>query len=120
MKHWDRIYTFYQVAHYRSFTEAADHLNISQSCLSRSILLLEAFLNVTLFDRHGRGLSLTSEGQLLYQAAERAFNQLQDVEAHFKEVDTPQGILTLATSASSWLLPYLTSFREKCPKVHVY
>ena len=66
---WDKIRIFCDVADAGSFTRAGDHLGLSQSAVSRQISALEQDLKVPLFHRHARGLILTEQGDLLYQAA---------------------------------------------------
>lgn len=52
-------------------TRAAESLHISQSAMSSSISKLERELGVTLFDRGGKGLRLTREGEFFLIWAQR-------------------------------------------------
>ena len=63
---WDKLKIFHAVAEAGSFTSATVNLNLSQSAISRQIQSLEEELNVKLFERHARGLTLTENGCLLY------------------------------------------------------
>jgi len=119
MKHWDKIRIFYSVAKAGSFTKAAEQLNACQPALSRSVGLLEHHMKVKLFHRLSRGVSLTSEGAILMEAAESAFHHLDTAELLLQGNDTPQGILRLSTAAASWLLPYLSSFHQKYPELRI-
>ena len=56
---------FYHVARSLSFSEAASELFISQSAVSQSIKVLEKRLDITLFIRSTKRVSLTREGEIL-------------------------------------------------------
>ena len=56
---------FYYVAKYRNFTRAADVLLTSQPTVTRTIKNLESDLGCRLFIRGKRGVTLTTEGELL-------------------------------------------------------
>ncbi|MEQ1672357.1 MAG: LysR family transcriptional regulator, partial [Hyphomicrobium sp.] len=71
---------FHEVARCGSFTEAAKHLNISQSSLSRAVLLLEESEGVQLFERSKRGVSLTSVGKEVFLRCESLFQNVRDIE----------------------------------------
>jgi DNA-binding transcriptional LysR family regulator len=55
---------FASVARYGSIRKAAEELHIVQSALSRQIHKLEQDLGVPLFERHARGVQLTSAGEI--------------------------------------------------------
>ena len=61
----------------KSFTKAAEKLFISQPALSKSIRSLEKELDVTLFKRDPRELSLTNEGETVYRYALDMLNYWQ-------------------------------------------
>nr|WP_302847264.1 LysR family transcriptional regulator [Sphingomonas sp. OK281] len=62
---------FMQVAHNLSFSETARMTNVSQPALSRTIRLLEEMLDVRLFDRNSRNVTLTTAGETLLPIVER-------------------------------------------------
>src|SRR5213593_1346086 len=62
-----QLRTFAAVADAGGFSRAASRINLSQSAASRQIIALEAELGVQLFDRVGRRMQLTSEGEDLLQ-----------------------------------------------------
>src|SRR5947208_186789 len=62
-----QIRTFVAVADAGGFSRATGRINLSQSAASRQIIALEAELGVQLFDRVGRRMHLTSEGEDLLQ-----------------------------------------------------
>ena len=70
-----QIQYFLSVVETGSFSAAADDLYISQSSLSKQIISLEKVLDVQLFDRSKRRISLTDAGKIFYKHA-LAFNEI--------------------------------------------
>lgn len=106
----DLLKLFLAVANTGSFSRAAQVSDVSQSAISKRILQLELHLGHRLFQRHGRGATLTEAGRLLVghaQALLRDADQLAQVIGG--ELSQPQGTVRLALQASiSWpLLQYL-------------
>jgi LysR family transcriptional regulator, nitrogen assimilation regulatory protein len=80
-----QLQTFVTVADLGSFTRAASVLHVAQPALSRQVRALEVELRQPLFDRNGRGVTLTAAGQRLLahgrgilQQLERARQDLED------------------------------------------
>ena len=61
-----------------SFTAAGEKLHVSQSAISRQILLLEDELGEPVFHRIGRRIRITPAGESLLQLSHRVFQDLQD------------------------------------------
>lgn len=120
---WDKIRIFHAVAEAGSFTHAAETLNLSQSAISRQISSLEENLKVTLFHRHARGLRLTEQGRLLYEAARDMLGKLTLAEAKLYESRVrPSGPLRVTTTVgfgSIWLTPRISEFVELYPEIDV-
>lgn len=82
---------FVALAEHGHFARAAAAVHLSQPALSRSIQALESSLDCRLLDRHSRGISLTTHGQLVLEHAQRllagsralknAVSQLGNLEA---------------------------------------
>lgn len=62
-----KLLAFDTLARVGSFTEAARELHLTQSAISHAIKALERELDTRLFDRNGRGVTLTPSGQQLLQ-----------------------------------------------------
>ena len=75
---------FYTVAKAGNISKAANQLYISQPAISKSISKLEAELGTALFARSSKGVTLTEEGQVLYEYVERAFDSLNMGEENLK------------------------------------
>ena len=65
------INAFLQVAQFKSFSKAARHLGYSQAAITIQIKQLEQELDVHLFDRIGKQISLTRDGELFFEHANR-------------------------------------------------
>lgn len=115
-----QIAYFVQVAELGSFTRAASVLRVAQPALSRQVRALEVELRQGLFDRNGRGVTLTPAGQRLLahgrgilQQVERARLDLEDQRG------AASGLLCigLAPSVSRTLTaPLVEAFRERFPR----
>lgn len=103
---------FTEVALAHNFREAATRLNISPSSLSRRVADLERDLNIRLFERHPRGVSLTRSGQILLARAENLLRDIESTRAELKGEAQPIGgvvIVGTSTPLSRVLLPPLTA-----------
>ena len=69
--------SFIQTAKSGSFTAAADVLNLTPAAVSKNVATLEQSLNVRLFNRTTRNMSLTDEGRLFFAQAQTAFEMLE-------------------------------------------
>jgi DNA-binding transcriptional LysR family regulator len=61
-----------------SFTAAGEKLHVSQSAISRQVLLLEAELGEPVFHRIGRRIRITPTGESLLRLSHRVFEDVQD------------------------------------------
>lgn len=94
------ISTFLQVAQYQSFSKAARHLGYSQAAVTIQIKQLEHELGVHLFDRIGKQISLTHQGQVFYQYAVSIRNDLERAKNAVSDPSTLSGKLCLGTIES--------------------
>ena len=79
-----------------SFTAAGEKLHVSQSAISRQILLLEDELGEPVFHRIGRRIRITPAGEALLQLSHRVFQDLQDtVSAISDKRESLRGTLRL-------------------------
>ena len=112
---------FYEAARFGSFSTAAQHLYISQSAISQCIHQLESDLDVKLFSRSRKGVSLTKEGKLLFQKTESAMQAIEQGESMLERLQhLESGTLTIAagdTITTHFLLPYLEKFHASYPGV---
>lgn len=113
---------FYHVAKSLSFSEAAEHLFISQSAVSQSIKALETRLKQVLFIRSTKRVSLTKEGEILLKHIEPAINLIIRGENQLcadPESGTQLRIAASDTICRYYLVPYLRMFHEEFPNIHI-
>ena len=66
----NQILYFQKIANLENYHQAAEELYISQPSLSRSMASLENELGVTLFEKEGRGVTLTKAGRMFLEYAD--------------------------------------------------
>jgi len=81
-----QIKVFLEVAKARNFTRAAEALCIAQSAVSIAIAKLEEELDLTLFNRHSRQITLTAEGEVLLRHATRILDDFSTAESEMSEL----------------------------------
>ena len=120
---WDKLRIFHAVADAGSLTHAGDTLHLSQSAVSRQIRALEERLNVTLFHRHARGLILTEQGELLFEATREMSKTLSETEARIRdsedEIFGELRITTTVAFGSLWLSPRIGSLFRQHPDLKI-
>ena len=120
---WDKLRIFHAVADAGSLTHAGETLHLSQSAVSRQIRSLEESLNVALFHRHARGLILTEQGELLFEATRSMRRRLETAEARIRDIeDEVYGELRVTTTigfGTLWLAPRLPALFEKHPDLKI-
>ncbi|MFT6452437.1 MAG: DNA-binding transcriptional LysR family regulator [Halocynthiibacter sp.] len=120
---WDKLRIFHAVADAGSLTHAGDTLHLSQSAVSRQIRALEESFNVSLFHRHARGLILTEQGELLFEATSAMLKRLDAASARIRdseeEVFGELRVTTTTGFGTLWLAPRLPALYEKYPELNI-
>lgn len=120
---WDKLRIFHAVADAGSLTHAGDVLHLSQSAVSRQIRALEESLDTTLFHRHARGLILTEQGELLFDATTAMVKRLDTAAARIRDSEEEVfGQLRVTTTfgfGTMWLAPRLGKLYEKYPNLKI-
>ena len=116
-----QIQYFIEVAKREHVTEAAVHLHVAQSAVSRQIFNLEAELGVDLFIREGRNVKLTPIGRMFLAHMEQAVTILDNAQREIKEyLDPGQGTIRIGfpSSLATYTMPTaISAFRERYPNV---
>jgi len=106
------LWFFEAAARSRGFSAAAQELNVTQGAVSQRIRHLEERLQVKLFVRFGRGITLTVEGETLHQMLSRAFQSIEAGAAATARTGRPKGLVVSCAPSLSmeWLLPRLSAW----------
>ncbi|MCF8798257.1 LysR family transcriptional regulator [Xanthomonas campestris] len=115
---------FCQTVRLGSVSRAAEALYVSQPAVTLQLQALERDLGVALFERSGRRLAPSREGQLLYDMALPLVESLDGLEAAFREKvrGLDAGELNIAANSSTilYLLPRIVeNFRARHPDVRL-
>lgn len=112
---------FAHIAHHGSFSKAAAEMGVSRAALSQNLKALEAQLNVRLIYRTTRDMSLTEEGQRLFDQLRPALGAIEQAVRGIGEAGaTPSGLLRVNTSriaARTFVEPHLAEFFMRFPQL---
>lgn len=117
------ISAFLAVAEARSFRAAAEHLGVTRPAVSQAIRRLEDRLGVALVQRTTRSVSLTEDGEQLYQRVAPAIAEVGlALDAAADRDIAPSGLLRLAVSSIAERFisgSLLASFADTYPAVQI-
>lgn len=117
-----QLNTFIYVAHFQSFSKAAEHLGYTQSAVTVQIRLLEEELHTRLFERMGKRVSLTEKGKQLFTHAHKIIYEVQQTKYQMndeEEYKNPLHIGTIESLGTSKLPSIVSHFRKQHPKVAI-
>ncbi|MCR3758864.1 LysR family transcriptional regulator [Clostridium felsineum] len=117
-----QLNTFITIGKYQSFTEAASVLNYAQSTVTTQIKILEEELQVKLFERIGKKVTLTYEGKKLLPYAKQMIKLSHEIKNVVIDDEKPSGTLTIGAAESLCVLrlPFiLKEYRRLYPDVEV-
>lgn len=112
---------FEAAARLKSFSKAAEELNVTPAAISHQIHALEADLGVSLFRRGNRAVELTASARVLLPGLSDAFAGIQ-AAVHRLRSHNDTGTLTVTASpslAAKWLVLRLHRFQERWPEIDV-
>ena len=116
-------YVFYIAAKTGNISAASKELYISQPAVSKSITKLEANLNTKLLIRSSRGVTLTREGEILYERLKEAFHSIELGEEQLRfenKMEVEHLTIGVSTTLCKYvLLPYLKEFVRRKPHVRI-
>lgn len=118
-----QLETFLRVVEWQSFTKAAQHLYLSQPTISLQIKALEEELQVTLFQRNEKKVTLTEAGRLFYNEAKQILHHYYNIQAgleDLKELKAGRLIIGASTIPGEYLLPQIIGdFHSKYPGIKI-
>lgn len=117
----DSMRLFTRVVELRSFTQAAQDLDLKRSTVTDAIKQLEQRLNVRLLQRTTRHVSATLDGEAYYQRCLRILADVEEAEMAFAGAQ-PKGILRVdvhGTMARYFVLPGLPEFLARYPNIEM-
>ncbi|WP_107496508.1 LysR family transcriptional regulator [Thalassobius sp. I31.1] len=118
----DQLTTFLWVARLGGVRRTALEMNLSQPAVSGRISALEDSLGTQLFDRAQRGVSLTKQGLILREHAEKMAGLVEDIKATVVSDQSVNELLRIGvveTIVQLWLPTFLSDLYEKYPNLKV-
>jgi len=119
--HLGSLHVFLVAARHLSFARAAEELCLSASAVSHRINRLEQELSLRLFRRMPRKVSLTEDGERLFEVMQRTMEELS-AAVRARAHDQLAGQLTLhvrPSIAQCWLVPRLARFTARYPDIQL-
>ncbi|MEG0804409.1 MAG: LysR family transcriptional regulator, partial [Pygmaiobacter sp.] len=116
------LVTFLKVAELKSFSRAAETLGYTQSTVTVHVRQLEDELEVRLFERFGRRVSLTPQGELLVPFANRMVGTGEEAKKALRHNDEAEGTLRLGilnSIGASFFPDLFSAFHAQFPAVQI-
>lgn len=117
-----QLNAFLAISRLQSFTKAAEALGYAQSSVTTQIKMLESELDVKLFERIGKNVTLTHEGKKLLPYAKKMLKLSNDIKNTVFNRETPSGTLTIGASESLCVLrlpEILKEYKKLYPEVEI-
>jgi len=118
-----QLETFLKIIETRNFTAAANLLGYAQSTVTTQIRQLEEELGCLLFERLGKKVVLTAEGERLSAYAERMIQLEREIMLEVPEAQEPAGVIRLGVSESlcyHGLPEVLLEYKKEFPHVDIH
>jgi LysR family cyn operon transcriptional activator len=116
--------TFVAIADSNGFARAATRLNLTQSAASRQVQALESELGVRLFDRIGRSVKLTSQGEDLLLRSRRLLSDVESLGERARALKSGHtGVLQIGGAPQileNLLADFSQRYRKRHPGVDVH
>lgn len=112
---------FVLAAETRSFTAAGSKLGISSSAVGKAVARLEQDLNVRLFHRSTRSITLTAEGYLFLERCQRILAEFEAAKGELSQASiVPQGKLRVSLpQIGLYLMPEISAFQQMFPRIEL-
>lgn len=112
---------FEAAARHLSFSKAGDELFVTHAAVSHQIRNLEDWFDTGLFVRRGRGVELTSSGEMLFRHVSPALAGIAETCSRVKALGGKETLTVgcIPSIASRWLVPNLNLFTSNHPELEV-
>lgn len=117
-----QLNTFLEIAQKGSFSSAANSLGYAQSTVTTQIKQLEEELDCQLFDRLGKTIILTSQGERLIAYAEKMLQLEREIHLEISDEEEPTGVLKIGVSESlcyNRVPEVLMKYKNDVPKIDI-
>ena len=117
----DTLRAFDAAARFGSFSAAAEHVHLTHGAISRQIARLEGWLGRRLFERHGRGVTLTPDGQRLQTRVRDALALIVEDADRWESTRGAATVRVTALQSLSclWLIPRLAALEAGDPPLRI-
>jgi DNA-binding transcriptional LysR family regulator len=117
----DSLDTVCAAARHESFSAAAEALGLTHGAVSRRVAAVEAWLGTALFERHGRGVRLTPDGQRFVSRVEAAFRLIDEAAVRWRRRRGPEvvRISVVPGFAKLWLFERLAALEQGDPALRI-
>ncbi|MDR7377840.1 DNA-binding transcriptional LysR family regulator [Rhodoferax ferrireducens] len=122
MDRLEEMRVFVRIVERRSFTQAADDLQLPRATVTNAIQRLETRLGARLLERTTRQVSPTLDGDSYYQRCLRLLADMEEAEESFRNT-TPKGLLRVnlqGTLARNFVVPALPAFLQRYPGIELH
>lgn len=117
-----QLHAFCAVANTASFTRAAEVLGYAQSSITTQIQLLEQELDTRLFERNGKHVTLTGDGECFLIYVRQILHLSAEAKETISSSSIPKGTITIGAPESlcaTYLPAVLQEYRKRNPQVKI-
>jgi DNA-binding transcriptional LysR family regulator len=112
---------FEKVARLGTIREAAEALHVAPSAVSRQIAQLEYENDIALFERHARGMNLTSAGEILFAHARGLLDHHESARSEISDLKGLRRgevrVWTIEGMVKDFVVPIIADFQEQYPGI---
>jgi DNA-binding transcriptional LysR family regulator len=120
---FQRISVFARVSETSNLSAVAREMKLSTAAISKQIAMLEKELELKLFDRTTRNVSLTEAGQIYYSQCKQILSELKELDTQMSQYKAePSGTLRVVSAryfGEKYIIPRLKKFLERYPKLQM-
>lgn len=112
---------FTVAARYQHITKAAEEIHIAQPALTQIIKRLESEVGAPLFERNGRNIILTPEGEILQEEALQILKTIDElpIVLQQKKTERDKTLKIKVSAATIWLMPAIIAYKKTHPDVNL-